>query len=356
MLRNFSDLANWMFRADFAVMSYQAAIQLVSMLTLVLCLWIGALQVLHHTLTLGTFVSFNVIVLLANTPILIVLALWDRVQYASILLDRLGDVLENEPEQGADHSHLRDVESLEGRVRFVRLGFAYPGPTPIPILQDIELEIAPGMTVAIVGRSGSGKTTLAKCLAGLLEPTEGTILYDGIDLRSLDYGRLRRKIGFVLQENYIFSESVAANIALGESLVDRDRVVWAAKLANAHEFIRRLPFGYDTKVGESGLRLSGGQAQRIAIARALYPHPSILIFDEATSALDSESERALQQNLSALLDGRTSFVIAHRLSTVRDADMIIVIERGRIIEQGTHDDLIARRGLYYYLTSQQLQL
>jgi ATP-binding cassette subfamily B protein len=356
MLRNFNDLARWMFRADFAVMAYQSAIQLVSLLSLALFLWVGAVEVLHHNLTIGAFVSFNTLVLLANTSILVVLALWDRVQYADILLDRLGDVLENEPEQRTDRSRLRPVETLEGRMRLVRIGFAYPGPTPTPILRDIDLEVSPGMSIAIVGRSGSGKTTLIKCLAGLLEPSEGTILYDGIDMRALDYQRLRRQIGFVLQDNHMFSDSIAANIALGEIDPDPARVVSAAKIANAHEFISRLPLGYDTKIGESGLRLSGGQAQRVAIARAVYGRPPILILDEATSALDAESERAVQQNLTQLLDGRTSFVIAHRLSTVRNADLIIVIEQGRIVEQGTHDDLISRRGLYYYLTSQQLEL
>jgi ATP-binding cassette subfamily B protein len=356
MLANFTDLARWMFRADFAVMSYQAAVQLVSMLSLGLFLWIGALQVLHHNLSIGGFVSFNLLVMLANTPILIVLALWDRVQYASILLDRLGDVLESEPEQGHDHEQLRAVETLEGRVRFVRMSFSFPGPNPVPIVQDIDLEVAPGMSIAIVGRSGCGKTTLIKCLAGLLEPTEGTILYDGIDLRTLDYSLLRRRIGFVLQDNYIFADTIAANIALGDNPPDADRVIWASKLANAHEFITRLPLGYNTQVGESGLRLSGGQAQRIAIARAVYPRPPILIFDEATSALDTESERIVQQNLAQLLDGHTSFVIAHRLSTVRNADLILVLDKGRIVEQGTHDDLLAREGLYFYLISQQLQL
>jgi ATP-binding cassette subfamily B protein len=207
-----------------------------------------------------------------------------------------------------------------------------------------------------VGRSGSGKTTLVKCLAGLLEPTDGTILYDGVDLKAVNYRDLRRQIGFVLQENHLFDDTIARNIAFGDAEPDMDRVIWASRVANAHEFIERLPLGYDTKVGESGLAISGGQRQRIAIARAVYNQPPVLIMDEATSSLDTESERAVKENIERLLEGRTSFVIAHRLSTVRDADLIVVLEKGRLVEQGNHDDLMKRQGLYFYLVSQQLGL
>jgi len=248
------------------------------------------------------------------------------------------------------------VPTLEGRVRFQNLSFRYGGPGSADILHDVTFEVAAGTTVAIVGRSGSGKTTLIKCLAGLLAPTNGTILYDGVDLERLDHRDLRRQIGFVLQENYLFDDTIAANIALGGDAPDMDRVRWAARLAAAHGFIQRLPLSYETKVGESGLLLSGGQRQRIAIARAVYHRPPILVFDEATSSLDTESERAVKENLDQLLEGRTSFVIAHRLSTIRNADVIVVLERGKVAEQGTHDELMERRGLYYYLTSQQLDL
>ncbi|MDH4130581.1 MAG: ATP-binding cassette domain-containing protein, partial [Gemmatimonadota bacterium] len=274
----------------------------------------------------------------------------------SVLLNRLDDIFQQEPEQGHDRSRLIPVKSLQGRIQLRGMGFRYGGPESPAILEDITFEVPPGTNVAIVGRSGSGKTTLIKCLAGLMEPTEGTIQYDGIDLKTLNYRDLRRKIGFVLQENHLFDDTIARNIGFGEEEPDLDRVMWAAQVANAREFIERLPLGYDTKIGESGIGLSGGQRQRVAIARALYHKPPVLIFDEATSALDTESERAVKENIDQLLHGRTSFVIAHRLSTVRNAAMLLVLERGRLVEQGTHDDLMRRQGLYYFLVSQQLEL
>jgi ATP-binding cassette subfamily B protein len=301
-------------------------------------------------------VAYLTLIALANGPVLSLLGLWDQLQQTRVLLMRLDDVLAQEPEQGADRSQLVPVKSLEGRVELRNVGFRYGGPDTAPILEGLTFSVVPGETIAVVGRSGSGKTTLVKLLAGLLEPTEGAIRFDGHDMRTLDYRTLRRQIGFVLQENYLFNESIAGNIAFGEAEVDPGRLVTAAKAANAHEFVQRLPLGYETRIGESGLRLSGGQQQRVAIARALYHQPPILLFDEATSALDTESERAVKQSLDELLVGRTSFVIAHRLSTIRDADRILVLERGRLVEQGTHDELIARQGLYFYLTSQQLEL
>jgi ABC-type multidrug transport system fused ATPase/permease subunit len=197
---------------------------------------------------------------------------------------------------------------------------------------------------------------LVKLLAGLLEATEGTILVDHMDLKTLNYREMRRQIGMVLQENHMFNETIARNISFGEAEPDFDRVLSAAQIANAHDFIMRLPLGYETRIGESGLALSGGQKQRIAIARAVYSNPPILIFDEATSALDTESERAIQDNLTRLMAGRTSIVIAHRLSTIRDADMIIVLEKGQVAEMGNHDQLMAKRGIYFYLSGQQLEI
>lgn len=354
MLGQFHGLARRQFKADFTMMSYEGVIQTVTFLSTALFLWVGAHQVMNGTLTIGGLVAFSSLVAMANGPLSTFLKLWDQYQLSSVLLDRMNDVFEQEPEQGADRSRLKPVPTLEGRVRFEGMGFRYGGPEAPQILENISFDVPPGKTVAIVGRSGSGKTTLIKCLAGLLEPTEGTILYDGIDLKTLNYRDLRRHIGFVLQESYLFDDTIARNIAFGDDEPDMDRVLWAARMANAHDFVERLPLGYDTRVGESGIAISGGQRQRIAIARALYHRPPILVFDEATSSLDTESERVVKENLSSLLEGRSSFVIAHRLSTIREADMILVLEKGKIVEQGTHEQLMERQGLYYYLSSQQL--
>jgi HlyB family type I secretion system ABC transporter len=356
MLRQFNSVARSRFKADFTLMTYHGVVHTVTLVSMVLFLLVGAHQVLNGQMSIGALVAFNALVALANAPILTLMSLWDNMQQAAVFLNRLDDIFQQEPEQGADRSRLLPVKSLEGRIAVRHLGFRYGGPESPAILDDLTFEIPPNTMVAIVGRSGSGKTTLIKLLAGLLEPTEGAILYDGIDLKTLNYRELRRKIGFVLQENHLFDDSVARNIGFGEEEPDFDQVMWAAQVANAREFIERLPLGYDTRIGESGLALSGGQRQRVAIARAVFNRPPILIFDEATSALDTESERAVKENIDQLLEGRTSFVIAHRLSTVRDADLILVLEKGRLVEQGTHDDLMRRQGLYYFLVSQQLQL
>jgi ATP-binding cassette subfamily B protein len=354
MLGQFQRVAHKLFRADFLVMTYEGATDAVTFLGLGLFLWAGANQVLAGQLTIGGLVAFNSLLTLATVPISNLLLLWDTLQRATVLLNRLDDVFEQEPEQGHDRSRLRPVKSLTGHITFRHVGFRYGGPEAPPILHDITLEVPAGKTVAIVGRSGSGKTTLAKCLSGLLEPTEGAILFDGLDLKTLNYRDLRRQIGFVLQDAYVFADTIARNIAFGEDEPDMERVVWAAQMASADDFIERLPFGYDTRIGETGLALSGGQRQRIAIARALYGKPPVLVFDEATSSLDTESERSVQRNMDGLMRGRTTFIIAHRLSTVRHASLIIVLEQGRLVEQGTHDELMRRQGLYYYLASQQL--
>jgi HlyB family type I secretion system ABC transporter len=354
MLAEFNRVATRRFRADFTVMTYEGGLHVVTFLSIVLFLWVGAGQVMDGALTVGALVAFNTLVALANAPVVSLLSAWDDWQIAAVLLARLEDVLGHEPEQGADRSRLLPVRSIEGRIGIRGLGVRFGGPDAPPVLDDVTLDVAPDTVVAIVGRSGAGKTTLARCLAGLVEPTAGAILYDGVDMRRLNHRDLRRHIGFVLQENHLFDDTVARNIAFGEAEPDMDAVVRAARVANVHDLVERLPLGYDTPIGESGLALSGGQRQRIAIARAVYHRPPVLILDEATSALDSESERAVQENLDALLAGRTAFVIAHRLSTVRDADLILVLERGRVVERGTHRELMRRQGLYHHLASQQL--
>lgn len=356
MLSEFLGLSNKQFKSNFLMMGYDGAVQTVGFLTMALFLFIGAQRVMSGEMTIGAMVAFNSLVAMANAPILTLLSMWDNWQLSSVMLNRLNDIFESEPEQGHDHSALKSVRTLEGRVRLQNVSFAYGSSDSAKILENISIEIPAGKTVAVVGRSGSGKTTLVKCLAGMLEPTEGTIFFDDVEQKKLRYRDLRRQIGFVLQENYLFDDTIAKNIALGEEEPDIDRVAWAARVANAHNFIERLPLSYETRVGESGIALSGGQRQRLAIARAVYSKPPILIFDEATSALDTESEKAVKENMDQLFKGRTSFVIAHRLSTIRDADIILVIEKGKIVEQGSHDELMARQGLYYYLSSQQLGL
>jgi ATP-binding cassette subfamily B protein len=356
LLDQFLRLSRGLMRGSFIMMSYQGAIQTLGLISSGLFLWFGAGLVIRGSLTVGGFVAFNTLLAMASVSLLRVLGVWDQLQMMTVLMNRLNDIFESKPEQGSDRAVLKPVRSLEGQIEFRQVGFRYGGPESAPILSGINLLVAPGKTIAIVGRSGSGKTTLVKLLAGLIEPTEGQILYDNVEMSAVNYRDLRRHIGIVLQENYIFDDTILRNVAFGDREPDFDRVLRAAQMANAHEFIARLPLGYETRIGETGMAISGGQRQRIAIARALYHDPPVLILDEATSALDTESERAIQQNLHRLLKDRTCFIIAHRLSTVRDADMIVVLERGRIVETGDHDQLIQARGLYFHLCSQQLSL
>ncbi len=356
LLDQFLRLSRGLMRGSFIMMSYQGAIQTLGLISSGLFLWFGAGLVIHGSLSVGGFVAFNTLLGMASVSLLRVLGVWDQLQMMTVLMNRLNDIFESRPEQGSDRAVLKPVRSLEGQIEFRQVGFRYGGPESAPILSGINLLVAPGKTIAIVGRSGSGKTTLVKLLAGLIEPTEGQILYDNVEMTAVNYRDLRRHIGIVLQENYIFDDTILRNVAFGDREPDFDRVLRAAQMANAHEFIARLPLGYETRIGETGMAISGGQRQRIAIARALYHDPPVLILDEATSALDTESERAIQQNLHRLLKDRTCFIIAHRLSTVRDADMIVVLERGRIVETGDHDQLIQARGLYFHLCSQQLSL
>lgn len=356
MLREFLAVSRKMLRANYVMMSYESMLQGITLLSTGLFLYNGVHLVMAGEFSIGAFVAFSSLMAMASAAILQTLGTWDELQFVSVLFNRIQDLLEQEPEQGTDRSRLTPVPSLEGHLELRQVGFRYGGPESPDILRDISLEIPAGQTVAIVGRSGCGKTTLVKLLAGLMEPTAGTIYYDHLDLKTLNYRQLRQHVGMVLQENHLFDDTILNNVAFGDPEPDFDRVVWAAHLANAHDFISRLPLGYETRIGETGLALSGGQKQRIAIARAVYNDPPVLIFDEATSALDTESERAIQSNLGQLMSGRTCLVIAHRLSTIRDANLIVVLEHGQIAETGTHDELMARRGLYFYLSSQQLGL
>src|SRR2546430_1855753 len=322
MLNEFLSVSKKMFKASFIVMSYDSVLQTIGLLSTAIFLWVGATQVIHGHLSVGGFVAFSSLTAMAYSGILRTLGVWDSMQFASVLLNRLNDIFEQEPEQGHDRSGLAPVHSLEGRMELRGVCFKYGGPEAPNILADVNLSISPGRMIAFVGRSGCGKTTLIKLIAGLLEPTEGTILFDNVDLKTLNDREVRRHIRMSLQRNHWFNETITRHIAFGDPEPDIDRVLAAAQTAASHDFIIRLPLGYETKIGESGLSLSGGQKQRIAIARAIYNNPPVLIFDEATSALDTESERAIQDNLGRLMAGRTTIVIAHRLSTIREAHSI----------------------------------
>ena len=318
-------------------------------------LWYGASLVIQGQLTIGQFVAFNMMIGNVLSPILSLVGLWDEFQEVLIAVERLNDVFETDPEERPGDPMLV-MPPIRGEVRFENVTFNYDQAEDRNTLQNLNLTVSAGQTVAIVGRSGSGKSTLVKLLQGLYYPTKGRIWIDGHDTRHVSPASLRSQLGVVPQECFLFSGTILDNVQIYRPEYDLEEVVEIAKLSEAHTFIQDLPLGYNTKVGERGANLSGGQRQRIAIARALLVDPAILILDEATSSLDTESERRFQTNLARISRGRTTFIIAHRLSTVRHADQILVIDRGILVEQGTHDELIKLRGLYHHLAQQQLEL
>lgn len=321
----------------------QQGVQLTQKLVGVAILFFGAKLVIENQLTLGQLIAFNMLSGQVSAPIIRLAQLWQDFQQVGISVERLGDILNTRTEVPGSRIALPPIQ---GRVTFERVTFRYRPDAP-EILRGIDLDIQPGEVIGIVGRSGSGKSTLTKLVQRLYSPERGRVMVDGQDLALADPAWLRRQLGVVLQENFLFNKSVRENIALAEPGMPIERVIRAAKLAGAHDFIMELPEGYDTKVGEHGTGLSGGQRQRVAIARALIGDPRILIFDEATSALDYESEHAVMQNMRAICKGRTVLIIAHRLSTVRHANRIVVVEKGEIVESGSHDQLVARPSGYY---------
>jgi len=320
------------------------AVQLVNHLVTVAILFFGAKLVIEGSLTVGELVAFNMLANRVSTPVLRIAQIWQDFHQARLSIERLGDILNTRPEPtiGAGRAVLPPIR---GAVTFDHVGFRYRVDGP-EILHDISFHVPAGQVIGVVGPSGSGKSTLAKLLERLYLPETGRVLVDGVDLAMTDAAWLRRQVGIVLQEDVLFNRTVAENIALADPAMPMQRIIDAAGLAGAHEFILELSEGYDTIVGERGCSLSGGQRQRIAIARALVTDPRILIFDEATSALDYESERIIHDNMRRICEGRTVFIIAHRLSAVRRANRIITVEHGRIVENGTHDELIRSNGRY----------
>lgn len=320
------------------------SVSLIGKLVTVATLWLGARLVIDGQLSVGQLIAFNMLAGRVAQPIMRLAQLWTNFQQTGVSVQRLGDILNTRTEMSqATRSAL---PALKGRIEFDQVHFRYR-PDGSEVLRSVSLDIGAGEVIGIVGRSGSGKSTLTRLLQRLFVPERGRVLVDGMDLALADVSSLRRQIGVVLQDNMLFARSIRENIALTDPGAPLEAVMQAAKMAGAHDFILELPEGYDTVVGEHGASLSGGQRQRVAIARALIGNPRILIFDEATSALDYESERIIQQNMQAICKGRTVIIIAHRLSAVRDANRIVVMDRGQIVEQGTHQELLAHQAGHY---------
>jgi subfamily B ATP-binding cassette protein HlyB/CyaB len=332
-------------------------VSLVGKLVNAATLWYGAHLVMDGNtgagFTVGMFVAFNMFAGRVAQPIMRMAQMWTDFQQTGISVQRLGDILNTRTE--VPPSATTQVPPLKGQIAFEKVAFRYRPEAP-PVLQELNLQIRAGEIVGIVGRSGSGKSTLTKLVQRLYSPEQGRVLIDGIDISLVDTAQLRRQIGVVLQENFLFNRSVRENIAIADPAAPLETVIRTAQLAGAHQFISELPEGYDTIVGEQGSGLSGGQRQRIAIARALFTNPRILILDEATSALDYESEAILQHNMQAICQGRTVIIIAHRLSAVRHAHRIVAMDKGRIVEAGPHEALIRHNGLYAHLWRMQAGL
>jgi ATP-binding cassette, subfamily B, bacterial MsbA len=328
-------------------------IEVIGVVGVAVIIWYGGSLVIHGEMTPGAFFSFLAAMFMVFTPLRRLSGSNNTIQQALAAAERVFGVIDLETEEGTDRGQLV-MPPIARSVVYQDVTFLYEGQA-IPALTDIDLVIQAGEMVAIVGSSGSGKTTLANLLPRFYDPTAGRVLIDGIDIQSFTLASLRAQIGIVSQEVVLFDDTVLNNIAFGRPHATEAEIVQAAKLAYAHDFVERLPQGYRTMVGEKGVKLSGGERQRLAIARAILRDPPLLILDEATSALDTESERVVQLALSNLMEHRTTLVIAHRLSTIQRADRIVVLDRGAIVEIGTHEDLLIRGGHYKRLHAMQFQ-
>lgn len=328
----------------------QAAIGFLEKAMTVAIVWIGALKVFSGTLTVGELIAIQMLAGRVSGPLVQLVTLINEFQQTALSVRMLGEIMNREPEPGGTGVGLRPA--LRGGVVFDDVCFSYPG-APAPALRGISLAIPPGSTVGVVGRSGSGKSTLLKLLQGMHTPSSGNIRFDGTDIREIDVAHLRRSLGAVPQESFIFKGTVRDNVAMTAPGVPFSEVVAAARLAGADEFVRLLPQGYDTHLDENAANLSGGQRQRLAIARALLNRPPILVFDEATSALDPESESAVQENMAAISSGRTVITVSHRLAALAHSDMIVVLDKGRVAAVGRHDELLRSCPIYGQLWSKQ---
>lgn len=325
--------------------------QFVQKLFDILILWFGARLVIEGGLTVGGLVAFRMLSGRVSSPVLRLVQMWQDFQQTSLSIRRLGDIFDSRTEPTIEGTQTK-LPALRGDIRFEKVTFRYRMDTA-EVIKNMTFSIPPSTVVGIVGRSGCGKSTISKLIQRLYIPESGKILIDGMDIALANPSQIRRQIGVVLQESFLFNASVRENIAVQNPAASMEEVLRVAQIAGAHEFISELPEGYDTMIGEKGTGLSGGQKQRLAIARALITNPRILIFDEATSALDYESEVIIQRNLKQICEGRTVLLIAHRLSTLRDADAIMVIDRGSIVEYGSQKSLLDKRGLYYQMLSRQ---